>query len=215
MTELQAASAWTPSWMRHHPLWKCILARDDHGHHLSPFKNPGGMHQIRLNMSASSSHYEVWALPRFSANFVVEIKTTLTKKTCDQPVNIHRSYICRKACPLWGIEENFMAKWFQCLAHCSIFLRRVLRLSPPSFEFPLPWHGLGCPLQGWLSPPDSVPQWILWASFRLFWKYCMSGAAMVCCVESVLPSALSLSSVRPLNISLLLEGVKLNILSMI
>lgn len=75
-----------------------------------------------------------------------------------------------------------------------------------------PWPGLGCPLQWWLSCPDSVPQWILWASFRLFWKYCMSGAAMVCCVESVLPSALSLSSVRPLNISWLLEGVKLNIL---
>lgn len=155
MTELQAASAWTPSWMRHHPLWKCILARDDHGHHLSPFKNPGGMHQIRLNMSASSSHYEVWALPRFSANFVVEIKTTLTKKTCDQPVNIHRSYICRKACPLWGIEENFMAKWFQCLAHCSIFLRRVLRLSPPSFEFPLRHHDL---VSGVLCRGGSRPQ---------------------------------------------------------
>lgn len=162
---------------------------------------PSGMHQICLGISASSSHLKVWASPRFSEHFVVGIKTTLTK-TSGRRLDIRWPYVCFKICPLWD------KIWKKILFIKSISVFSSLRQLPenpgccqtPSFELlsdvapslPVP----ATEPSGFLQMVLEVPR------FR--------SSRMICCTESILPSALFLSSVR-----LTVEGLKLDYLSVI
>lgn len=170
--------------------------------HVSPSgPHPGGMHQIWMHLPPTTKCEHrpdflqtlLWELRQhWPKRLAIDLWTFIALSFAGKPVLCEVKY-----------RKNFMAKPFQSLAHCSIFLRRVLRLSPNTFIWAPLWHH--DPVSGVLCRGGSRAQS---QSLNGFFGLPSGYSESVPCREQryallhgkFVPSALFLSSVRPLKI---------------